>query len=223
MKKIISLLVASIMIVSLAACAPNNEDIPEEPETQPIEDNIEDEEDKDQEAEEEKDEVVDEKDTDEEDTDEVVDEEDTDEEDKTQSTEETVDLYFANPEYISTGNEDLEKVKPESRTVDFEGTILEQAVVEELLKGPEDEDLDNGIPSSMSLIDVALIDGTAYVNFEEEGLGGASLQETLTIQQIVTSLLELDSVDAVQFLVNGEITESLMGHIITEEAFTEAP
>lgn len=214
MKKIISLLVASIMIVSLAACAPNNEEVPEEPTTQSIEDNSSDEEDQ-EDTEDQEDEIVDE-----DEKDEV--EEDQDEE-QVETNEKDVDLYFTNPEYVETGDEDLEKVKPENRTIEYEDTILEEAVVEELLKGPEDESLDNGIPSSITLIDVELIDGTAYVNFEEEGMSGSSLQEILTLHQILASLLNLDSVDAVQFLIDGEIAESLMGHILTEEPFTELP
>lgn len=213
MKKIISLLVASIMIVSLAACAPNDEEVPEEPTTQPIEDNASDEEDQDD-IQDEEDEKVDENEND---------EKDKDEEDKVEATEEDVDLYFTNPEYVETGDESLDKVKPENRTIDYEDTILEEAVIKELLKGPEDESLDSAIPSSITLIDVELIDGTAYVNFEGEGMSGSSLQEILTLNQILASLLNLDSVDAVQFLIDGEIAESLMGHIVTEEPFTELP
>ena len=227
MKKIISLLVASIMIISLAACAPNDEEVPEEPTTEPIEDNASNEEDQEdtQDEEDQEDEIVDEDEKDEVEEDEV--EEDQDEEDQDEEQVETnekdVNLYFTNPDYVETGNEDLEKVKPENRTIDYEDTILEEAVVKELLKGPEDESLDNGIPSSITLIDVELIDGTAYVNFEGEGMSGSSLQEILTLHQILESLLNLDSVDAVQFLIDGEIAESLMGHIVTEEPFTELP
>ena len=223
MKKIISLLVASIMIISLAACAPNDEEVPEEPTTEPIEDNASNEEDQEdtQDEEDQEDEIVDEDEEDQED--EIVEVEEDQDGEQVETNEKDVNLYFTNPDYVETGNEDLEKVKPENRTIDYEDTILEEAVVKELLKGPEDESLDNGIPSSITLIDVELIDGTAYVNFEEEGMSGSSLQEILTLHQILESLLNLDSVDAVQFLIDGEIAESLMGHIVTEEPFTELP
>ena len=40
-----------------------------------------------------------------------------------------------------------------------------------------------------------------------------------TITQIVNSLLELDNIERVQFLIDGEKAESLMGHIDISEPF----
>lgn len=45
------------------------------------------------------------------------------------------------------------------------------------------------------------------------------MQEYFTIEQIVASLFELDGIKSVQFLVNGEKVESLMGHIGVLEPF----
>ena len=58
------------------------------------------------------------------------------------------------------------------------------------------------------------------VDFAKEGMQGSSLEETLTIDQIVKSLLDLGTVDKVQFLLDGEVSETLMGHLSTDEAFT---
>ena len=55
------------------------------------------------------------------------------------------------------------------------------------------------IPNTVQLIDVKVEDGTAYVNFKEEGLRGSSTQETFTIMQIAASLLQLDHVEQVNF------------------------
>lgn len=139
---------------------------------------------------------------------------------KTESKE--VTLYFANNEYVETGDESIEKMGFEKRIVEYGDISLEESIVRELMNGPEDtEKFYTGIPSSAKLIGVEVAEGTAFVNFAREGMFGGSLQETFTIFQIVGSLLELDSVDRVQFLIDGKKDESLMGHYSIEEAFEE--
>ena len=133
--------------------------------------------------------------------------------------EEEVVLYFANKEYIDTGDESLEKLIPEKRVVKYGDISLEEVIVKELMKGPKKDDLSTVIPSSIKLLGVEVSDGTAFVNFAQEGLFGGSMQEDFTITQIVNSLLELDNIERVQFLIDGEKAESLMGHIDISEPF----
>ncbi|GFN34913.1 GerMN domain-containing protein [Tepidimicrobium xylanilyticum] len=130
-----------------------------------------------------------------------------------------VTLYFANKEYIETGDESLEKLIPEKRVIQYGDISLEEMIVKELMKGPESEELSTVIPSNVKLLGVEVADGTAFVNFSSEGLYGGSLQEDFTIDQIVNSLVELGSVDRVQFLVDGQKAETLMGHIEITEPF----
>ena len=72
------------------------------------------------------------------------------------------------------------------------------------MKGPENDDLSTLIPTNVKLLGVEVSDNTAFVNFAQEGLHGGSMQEIFTIDQIVGSLLELDNVKKVQFLIDGE-------------------
>lgn len=137
---------------------------------------------------------------------------------KTDSKE--VVLYFPNKKYVETGDESLDKLLTETRLVEYGDTSLEEAIVKELIKGAESEELLTSIPSTVKLLGVETSNNIAFVNFSRDGLYGGSLQEGFTISQIVNSLLELDSVDQVQFLVDGEKTESLMGHYDTMEPFT---
>lgn len=131
-----------------------------------------------------------------------------------------VNLYFANGEYIETGDESLEKLIVEKRMVEYGDVTLEEKIVRELMKGPENtEKASTVIPSSIKLLGVEVADGTAYVNFAQEGLYGGSMEESFTINQIVSSLLDLDSVDRVQFLIDGKKAETLMGHYSIEETF----
>lgn len=130
-----------------------------------------------------------------------------------------ITLYFANKSYVQTGDEKLEKVLPEKRTITLNDVPLEEAVVRELLAGTKQEELQSGIPESVRLLDVKVAEGTAYVNFAQEGLAGGSLQESLTIAQITRSLRGLEGIKNVQFLIDGKKAESLMGHIDTTNPF----
>ena len=85
------------------------------------------------------------------------------------------------------------------------------------MKGTENTELTTEIPSSAKLINVEISDGTVFVNFAQEGMYGGSLQESFTISQIVNSLIKLESVKRVQFLIDGKKAETLMGHIYIME------
>ncbi|NMB27096.1 MAG: GerMN domain-containing protein [Tissierellia bacterium] len=136
-----------------------------------------------------------------------------------EKNEKEVILYFANKEYIETGDENLEQLVPEKRIVKYGDISLEEAIIKELMKGPENDKLNTVIPTTIKLINVEVSDSIAFVNFAQEGLYGGSMEEDFTISQIVNSLLELDNVDKVQFLIDGEKAESLMGHFDVQEPF----
>ncbi len=136
----------------------------------------------------------------------------------TKETAEVV-LYFANEEYVQTGNESLEKLVPENITIEIGTSTLEEAIVKELLAGPKSEGVRSVIPQSANLLGVEVKDGTAFVNFAREGMNGGSLQETFTINQIVASLTNLENVDRVQFLIDNEVGDSLMGHYDISKPF----
>lgn len=142
--------------------------------------------------------------------------------DPTPSTDsEEVTLYFANNKYVEIGDESLEKLIGENRVVEYGSISLEEAVVRELMNGPESSELSTQIPATAKLLGVEISDGTAFVNFAAEGMFGGSMQESFTINQIVKSLIELDTVDRVQFLIDGQKVESLMGHYSIQEPFED--
>lgn len=204
MKKFLSIFLILTMVVSLSACASTQNEKPTEPDTPPVEDSNNDDLDNKDDAKIEDDKEV---------KDNEVDEEEA-------KKEKEVDLYFANGKYVETGDESLEKLKSEKRMVNYEDTTLEETVVREVLKGPEDkENLTSPIPDTVKLLGVKVMDDVAYVDFSSEGLTGGSMQEAFTINQIVESLLNLDTVKKVQFLVDGKEAESLMGHIIIDKPF----
>ena len=139
-----------------------------------------------------------------------------------ENTEREVTLYFANSLYVETGDESKEELIAEKRNLKIDDIIsIEEAIVRELMKGTDNKDLETEIPKTANLIDVKVSNKTAYVNFAREGMHGGSLQEGFTISQIVKSLLELDEINKVQFLIDGKAEESLMGHFDISKPFEE--
>ncbi len=63
--------------------------------------------------------------------------------------------------------------------------------------------------------------GTVTVDFDPENLNGSALEESALIGQMVLTLTNtFPEVKYVQFTVNGQAVDSLMGHIDTAEPFT---
>ncbi len=136
-----------------------------------------------------------------------------------ESKEEEITLYYANNEYIMTGDESLDKIIAVKKNVMVGEKSIEEIIVAELQNQPEDENLTT-ILSDLDIISVDTVEKIAYVNISSEGLSGGSLTEMLVLQQLLYSLTELDEVEAVQILVDGSKEVSLMGHITIEEPFT---
>ncbi len=125
---------------------------------------------------------------------------------------ETIKLYYVNQEYVKTGDESLEKLIPVEKKVDLKEKKLEEVILEELKKSPEDKKLSTSL-GKLDVLEVKVSDNTAYVDFSSKNLNGGSLEETLILQQVVFSLTELQRIDQVQILVDGSKQETLMGHI----------
>ncbi len=122
----------------------------------------------------------------------------------------TVTLYF--------GDKDAMYLVPETRTVDKKDRSLEAAVIEELLKGPQKEGSVPTIPEGTRVLSVTVVDDVAYVDFSKEFQTehpGGSAGEIMTIYSVVNTLTGLPGVEKVQFLLEGEKHESILGHMDT--------
>ena len=133
----------------------------------------------------------------------------------------TVKLYFANQEYIITGDESLERIIAVEREIKPEKKSIEEVILEELKNEPEDEQLTT-IVKKLEVLSVETVGNMVYVNLSGENLHGGSLEESLILQQIVLSLTELEGIEQVQILVDGGKRETLMGHILIEEPLKRA-
>ncbi|NLY90183.1 MAG: GerMN domain-containing protein [Firmicutes bacterium] len=128
-----------------------------------------------------------------------------------------VTLFFPNQEYIQTGRADLPMLKEVKRTVEANDENLVAKVLAELRKPPAAEGFATALHDELKIRAARREGRRAYVDFSSENLFGGSLQETLLVHQIVWTLTALPGIDEVQFLVEGEKRESLMGHISTDE------
>ena len=108
-------------------------------------------------------------------------------------------LYFASADGVS--------VVAETREVYYSRNVtLDRIVIEQLLKGPDNDTLLSALPSGTKLNSITVSeDGVCVVNFDaaiETAVTGVT--ENVTLYSVVNSLTELDNIKSVQILVNGD-------------------
>lgn len=110
----------------------------------------------------------------------------------------TLCLYFA--------NDDGTALVSVNRTIEYNTNVsLEKLVMEQLIAGPASTDGNPTVNPSTKVINVTVNDGTCYVNLDETFLNQIyNVSSEVTIYSIVNSLVELESVNKVQILINGE-------------------
>lgn len=141
-------------------------------------------------------------------------------------------LYFVNQEYV-TGDEDLPKLIEKGATIHVPEDSNPVIFMLKALSITPDEGLSTVVSGEIIFNDVYISDEdseTIVVDLGSQGLSGGSMTEGLFISQIVETLLhntkllgpDAGDLSKVQFLVEGKIVESLMGHIGAEEPFSKA-
>ncbi len=131
-----------------------------------------------------------------------------------------VAVYFANKEYIDTGNEDLDKFHIYATDIASTPEDVYMAALA-LLREPSDESDSTMITDQVVFNGAWLSGDTVYVDIKSVGPNSGSLGEGFLVSQIVDTMLSFDEAEQVQFLVNGEAVETLMGHVGTAEPFTK--
>lgn len=133
-----------------------------------------------------------------------------------ETIEQDITLYFSDDQAMY--------LKPEIRTVTVEKARQEEqireAVINELIKGPRDSNLYQTIPPETKLLGIEVKDQIAYVDFSEEIRSkhwGGSTGEIMTMGSIVNSLTELEDIEQVLVLIEGETQETLVGHLDISE------
>lgn len=113
-----------------------------------------------------------------------------------------VTLYFA--------NEAGDKLIETNVNIYNTGTgSIEEKVINQLINGSTEIGMYDTIPEGTVLLSVTTKEGICYVDLNEKFLEGLAniKNDKVTIYSIVNSLVELPSVNKVQFLINGEIKD----------------
>lgn len=147
--------------------------------------------------------------------------EDKDKKDKKDGEEQSykVTLTYPSSDYIVNGDEENKKVT-EQVTIDASKDDIVNKVLEQLAQSPKAEGAES---TGLDKFDFSKskLDGTTAVVDLAGDLNGGSLEEDVLARSIVNSLLSVEGIKAVEFTVNGEKAESLMGHVDISEPFTK--
>ena len=128
-----------------------------------------------------------------------------------------VSLYFKNIE--------TNALTPESVTIDVKELTENpyKKLMDLLLSGPNNENLECPLPENTSVNNAYLKGDTVYVDFSPEFVNNApvgSEEESLIVYSVVNTLTELNEVNRVKILINGEENKSFKDNSITfKESF----
>lgn len=139
----------------------------------------------------------------------------------------SVSLYFA--EYTDTDAYLTEEIREIQVSKE-----LYKNVVEELIKGPQSDQLYRTIPSNVKVNSVKISEGTATVDFSKEIITNfqeiphSSTTEVLAIFSIVNTLTEFEEIKKVKIIIEGKDSgqvdelyiEDFWGHVGIYEEFT---
>lgn len=152
---------------------------------------------------------------------EAKDAEDKDKKDEKDGEEQSykVALTYPSSDYIVNGDEENKKVT-EQVTIDASKDDIVNKVLEQLAQSPKAEGAES-VGLDKFDFSKSKLDGTTAVVDLAGDLSGGSLEEDVLARSIVNSLLSVDGIKAVEFTVNGEKAESLMGHVDISEPFTK--
>ena len=151
----------------------------------------------------------------------AADEKNSEAEDKKDGEEKSynVTLTYPSTAYIVDGDEDNKKVT-EQVTVTATKNDVVTKVLDQLSQAPETEGAESVGLDKFDYSKSKLDGTTAVVDLSGDVTGG-SLDEDVLARSIVNSLLSVKGIKAVEFTVNGEKAESLMGHVDISEPFTK--
>lgn len=128
----------------------------------------------------------------------------------------TLELRIFVPNEFSTALEEraVEIENPDNRSE-------AELILEALKDTGESSDYKRPIRKDIRLRGVSVKADTVYVDFFPDNLTGGSAEESIIIDSIVKSMLQIDGVKKVQLLVNGEAREFFMGTFYVDFPYTE--
>jgi len=112
-----------------------------------------------------------------------------------------------------------EKLHLELRELLVANNGTARAAVEGLIEGPL-SNLAPSIPEGTQLLDISILNGVCYVDFSQAFIDNhisGSSNDLMTVYSIVNTLTEFNTIDKVQFLIEGK-TGATFGNIVFNEA-----
>ena len=108
-------------------------------------------------------------------------------------------LYFASTDGTQLAYEDVQVHY-------YKTSPLPKIVVESLISGPISKNLNSTMSSDVKLLNVEVLDGVCYVDFNQRFLDRVNEQSfALNVYSVVNSLTELEDIDKVQIKIDGDI------------------
>lgn len=126
--------------------------------------------------------------------------------------------------YLYFANQDGSKLVCQQRGMEVkQSQSLEYQIVEQLITGPDNSNganLQQTVPSDTRIKDIKTEEETCYVNLSRDFIKKkGSIAENIIIYSIVNSLTELDTVNKVQFLIEGEKINEYNGDLDFSKPF----
>lgn len=127
-------------------------------------------------------------------------------EDFIDSTGENTEFYQETQVAVYFANETGDALVESNLKITYDGTVsTERLVLEQLLEGPVEREMQAVIPNGTILNKVTVRDGICYVDFNEKFMEKRKgISAEVAVYAIVNSLTELPNIYKVQFLINGE-------------------
>lgn len=135
-----------------------------------------------------------------------------------QERETMLTLYFK--------NKSTNTLEPEVRLIDVKSLVDDpyKTILNLLIEGPKNENLETVIPSGTKINNVSLNGDTLIIDFSSEFInnhpGGKDLEEQ-TINSIVNTMTELAEINSIKILIDGEEGKSFSDNLVDfKNAFT---
>lgn len=130
-------------------------------------------------------------------------------------------------------SESLDGLATEARNVDFStwqalsSNRKIQYLLQELLKGPLlNSTASPAFASGTDIIGSEFKHGIATVNFSQDvrqGFPQGAPEEELAVRSVVWTLSQIDNVQGVRILIDGQFGDSIAGHVLLNQTFTPKP
>ena len=116
-----------------------------------------------------------------------------------------VTLYYVNKE--------TKELTPEGRMIDVKNLLTDpyETLVNLLIEQPKNEKLQSAIPNGTKVLGAELKGDVVYLDLSNEFIENNNVEEKTIINAIVNTLTELNEVNGVKILINGQENKEFKG------------